>query len=233
LCRISLSPDSCVQRTESVFVRWGSSVLLIARFVPGLSVVAQPLAGVVRRPWRSFLLYDCLGLLLWAGSAVVLGVMFSSAVDDVLDTLSRYGVFGAMLVAGAIVLYALYKAAQRQLLIRRLRMDRISVDELRELIEQGKAPVILDVRPSESQAQRGTIPGAVQVSKESIGSLSIRADETAEIVVYCACPNEASAAAIAKLLLVRGFKRVRPLRGGIDAWLAAGLEVSRDAIDRV
>jgi rhodanese-related sulfurtransferase len=50
-----------------------------------------------------------------------------------------------------------------------------------------------------------------------------------EVIVYCACPNEASAAQVAKRLLRQGFKRVRPLAGGIDAWVAAGYQVEKAA----
>ncbi|MBV8854088.1 MAG: hypothetical protein JOY91_11835, partial [Sinobacteraceae bacterium] len=39
------------------------------------------------------------------------------------------------------------------------------------------------------------------------------------------CPNEASAAQVAKLLMNQGFRRVRPLQGGLDAWVAAGHQV--------
>lgn len=44
-------------------------------------------------------------------------------------------------------------------------------------------------------------------------------------IVYCACPNEASAARVALQLRDRGFHHVRPLAGGIDAWVSAGLAV--------
>jgi membrane protein DedA with SNARE-associated domain/rhodanese-related sulfurtransferase len=227
LCRVSISPDSCVQRTESVFTRWGSSTLIIARFVPGLSVVAQPLAGAVRQALRSFLIFDSLGLMIWTGSAVALGVIFSSAVDDVLDTLSRYGTRGALMVVAALLLYILYRVAQRQLFIRRLRMDRISVHELNELMREGKTPMILDVRPKEVQARHGVIPGAVTVSKETLHKLPASPEGVVEIVVYCACPNEASAVSIARSLIERGYKRVRPLRGGAEAWTEAGFELTR------
>jgi membrane protein DedA with SNARE-associated domain/rhodanese-related sulfurtransferase len=227
LCRVSISPDSCVQRTESVFTRWGSATLIIARFVPGLSVVAQPLAGAVRQALRSFLIFDSLGLMIWIGSAVALGVIFSSAVDDVLDTLSQYGTRGALMVVVALLLYILYRIAQRQLFIRRLRMDRISVHELNELIREGKAPMILDVRPEEVQARHGVIPGAVAVSKETLHKVPASPEGVVEIVVYCACPNEASAVSIARLLIERGYKRVRPLRGGAEAWTEAGFALTR------
>ena len=221
LCRISMSPDSCVQRTESIFTRWGSSTLVVARFVPGFSVVAQPLAGAIRQPWLPFLLYDSAGLILWIGSALALGVMFSSAVDDVLATLSRYGTFGVLFVLVALALYVIYKAARRHFFIRHLRMNRISVHELNQLIQDGKAPMILDVRPSEVQETHGVIPGAMAVTKETLDSVPASPDGT-EIVVYCACPNEASAVFIARHLIERGFRRVRPLHGGAEAWLAAG-----------
>lgn len=222
LCRISMSPDSCVQRTESIFMRWGSSTLVVARFVPGLSVVAQPLAGAIRQAWTPFLLYDSVGLILWTGSALALGVIFSSAVDDVLDALSRYGTAGAMLVAMALACYVIYKLVRRHLFIRHLRMNRISVGELNQLIEDGKAPMILDVRPNEVQQAQGVIPGAIAVTRETLDSIPASAAGADEIVVYCACPNEASAVFIAKHLIERGFRRVRPLHGGAEAWLAAG-----------
>jgi len=46
-----------------------------------------------------------------------------------------------------------------------------------------------------------------------------------DIISYCTCPNEASAAQVAKILMDHGFKRVRPLHGGLDAWVAAGYTV--------
>src|SRR5262245_17679881 len=46
LCRLSLEPDSCVRRTENVFARYGIRAMLIAKFVPGLTTVMPPLAGI-------------------------------------------------------------------------------------------------------------------------------------------------------------------------------------------
>src|SRR5258708_9763868 len=60
LCRISLTPDSCVSETQSRFERWGSNALLVAKFVPGLSLIAPPLAGATRMPWLRFLSYSAL-----------------------------------------------------------------------------------------------------------------------------------------------------------------------------
>ena len=43
-----------------------------------------------------------------------------------------------------------------------------------------------------------------------------------EVIVYCACPNEATAVKVAQMLRKVGYKRIRPLYGGIDAWIEAG-----------
>src|SRR5215831_19360794 len=46
LCQLSLEPDSCVRRAESIFARYGAWSMLVAKFVPGLTTVMPPLAGV-------------------------------------------------------------------------------------------------------------------------------------------------------------------------------------------
>ena len=55
LCRISLEPDSCVAETQGQFDRWGVNSLVIAKFVPGLSTIAPPLAGAMRIGWLRFI----------------------------------------------------------------------------------------------------------------------------------------------------------------------------------
>lgn len=222
LCRVSLSPDSCVSQTQAAFTRWGTVSLLISKFVPGLATMAPPLAGVVRQPVGAFLLYDTLGSLVWCGSAIALGYVFRDAVDDVLLALVRFGQIGGFAIAIALVLYVGYRWFQRYSLIRDLRMDRISVPELQELIRAGVAPVIIDARPIEVQAVLGsTIPGALSVSPDEIATLAQKLGATTEVIVYCACPNEISAAKLAQQLKRLGVRKVRPLSGGIEAWWAA------------
>ena len=91
LCRVSLSPDSCVRQTESIYLRWGAPSLLVAKFIPGFAAVATALAGTLgTRAW-AFVIFDGLGALLWAGLAVALGVVFQHAVNDVLEVLEQLG----------------------------------------------------------------------------------------------------------------------------------------------
>jgi membrane protein DedA with SNARE-associated domain/rhodanese-related sulfurtransferase len=225
LCRISLSPDSCVRQTESIYTRWGAPSLLVAKFVPGFSAVATALAGSVGTRWPVFTLFDSLGALLWAGVAVALGSIFASAVRDILDVLEALGKAGLLVIAGGFGLVILLKWWQRQRFYRQLRMDRITVDELRAMLDEGRAPSVLDVRSASSQLRDGRIPGATSVDSHNLHHAISSLTPAGEVVVYCACPNEASAALIAKQLMKLGFSRVRPLQGGIDAWIAAGYVV--------
>lgn len=225
LCRLSLSTDSCVSRTEGLFLRWGLSSLLVSRFLPGYSVIAQPLAGALRQPLLPFLLYDFSGAVIWCVAGMALGVLFTSAIDDVLNALSRFGTYGTSALCIALVAYIAYRWYRRMALIKRLRMDRITAPELHKLIADDVGLIVLDIRSPGARAREGMIPGSIHVAPDAIGSLEARLFAAPEIVIYCACPNEASAAFIAQQLLARGARRVRPLLGGIDAWTGAGFEV--------
>jgi len=227
LCRISLSPDSCVRQTESIYVRWGVRSLLVAKFIPGFAAVATALAGSIRTPLWMFLLFDAAGALLWAGVAVLLGIAFRDAVDDVFAVLAQYGKWGVLGVAAAFASVIVLKWWQRRRFYRQLRMARISVGELRDLLDRGAAPVILDVRSPTPDRHDGRIPSAIVIDDRTLKSEHSGLPANGEVIVYCACPNEASAALVAKRLLDRGYSHVRPLAGGIDAWVAAGYALER------
>lgn len=221
LCRISLSPDLCVRQTESIYARWGASSLLVAKFIPGFASIASALAGTTNTRPAAFVLFDSLGAALWAGSAVLLGILFNTAIDDLLDTLEQLGKWGMLLIVFAFAAFVASKWWERKRFLHSLRMARISVDELHQLRQQGIAPVIIDVR-SPALQQEGRIPGAVAIPGDGIDAFALDISPEQEVILYCACPNEASAAVVAKQLMQKGYKRVRPLAGGIEAWTAAG-----------
>jgi membrane protein DedA with SNARE-associated domain/rhodanese-related sulfurtransferase len=227
LCRISLSPDSCVRQTESIFTRWGAPSLMVAKFVPGFASVATAMAGVVRIPLWRFVPADAIGAALWSGVAIALGYVFRDAIDQVVSVLETMGRAGLGIIVALFVLHVLRKWWERRRFLKPLAMDRVSVDQLRALIDEGRVGTVIDVRSSTSQALTGRIPGAITVDADNLReALSVIAPER-EVVVYCACPNEATAAKVAKALIRHGFERVRPLRGGIDAWIEAGFDVER------
>jgi membrane protein DedA with SNARE-associated domain/rhodanese-related sulfurtransferase len=229
LCKISLSPDFCVRQTEATFVRFGPISLSFAKFVPGLTNIAVALAGTSRTPWTAFLVFDLIGATLFIGAGVALGFIFRDAIGDVLAVLDAFGRLGLLLLGAAFAFYLAGKWWQRQRFIRQLRMNRITVDELRDLIEDGATPVILDVRSDKLRARDGIIPGSVQARLSELDHLRRLYARETEVVVYCSCPNEASAAVAARHLKRAGFKRIRPLQGGIEAWTHAGHPVERDA----
>jgi membrane protein DedA with SNARE-associated domain/rhodanese-related sulfurtransferase len=222
LCRVSLSPDSCVRQTESIFQRFGATSMLFAKFVPGFASVATALAGAMRLRYVVFVLFDAVGAGLWVGMGVGLGYVFRDAIADVMQTLSSLGQYGLMLVVAGFAVWIATKWWRRRMFIKQLRMDRVSVDELRTLIDESKVEAIVDVRSPLMQASTGRIPGArtIDMRKIAEGFEGVAVD--GEVVVYCACPNEATAVKVAQALRKVGFKRIRPLHGGIDAWIEAG-----------
>lgn len=221
LCRLSLSADSCVRQTQGVFTRWGAASLMVAKFIPGFASLASALAGATGTKTLTFLLFDALGATLWAGSALYLGTLFSSTVDDLLQVLEQLGRGGLVLLALALAVFIAGKWWQRYRFMRSLRMARISVDELYGMLQQGEKPLVVDVRTPQSQ-EHGRIPGAITVGPDFSEFVASDIPLADEVIVYCACPNEASAALVARELLKRGYTRVRPLQGGIDAWREAG-----------
>jgi membrane protein DedA with SNARE-associated domain/rhodanese-related sulfurtransferase len=230
LCKVSLNPDSCVRQTERIYERWGAPSLMVAKFIPGFAAVATSMAGLLRTPFATrFLPFDAVGALLWVGVALGLGRLFHTAVNELLEAFAAAGRWGLLLLLSLLALHLAVKAVQRHRLIRQLRMSRISVDGLQQMLERGERPLVVDVRAPKAQLE-GRIPGALWVDAHAFDEslrqhgLLERLDD--EVIVYCACPNEASAAAVAKRLMKAGFATVRPLGGGMEAWQAAGYPIS-------
>jgi membrane protein DedA with SNARE-associated domain/rhodanese-related sulfurtransferase len=226
LCRMSLSPDSCVRQSEHQFQRWGRLTIVLAKFIPGISMITPPLAGALRFGWWSFSFFDGLGTALWAGLAIGGGVLFQAQIDrlvDMLRVLTPFGLAGlGVLLAGYIAL----KWWQRRRFYKQLRMARITADELDNLVRQGPPPIIVDLRSAAIRAEDGrSIPGAVAMDYAELDEPPAKLALDRDIVFYCSCPNDAGAAYAARKLMDQGYTRVRPLFGGIDAWIAAGYAV--------
>lgn len=180
------------------------------------------MAGVTGTPALLFVLLDGIGAALFVSAIVMFGVIFHDAIASVLSTLSELGALGSALIVSVLILYVLIKWLRRQLFIRQLRMNRITVAELRKLIDDDVTLVLLDVRHKEARIHDGVIPGSIAAHPEDIDPIVRNYDRDTEIVIYCACPNEVSAALAAKHLKDAGFRRIRPLLGGIDGWIDAG-----------
>jgi membrane protein DedA with SNARE-associated domain/rhodanese-related sulfurtransferase len=225
MCRLSLEPDSCVSDTERLFARFGTRVLMMAKFIPGLGAVTTAMSGVVSARLSGFLVYDTIGATLWAGSGVALGSIFHDAVDDVFAELGGLGRVGGLLILALLVVFLALKFWRRHQFFQQLRMSRITVQELNRLREDGAPLLLVDARPSASRVRDGMIPGAIAF--EILLQETVQSRRGCEVVVYCACPNEATAARIARKLMNMGFHPVRPLVGGIHAWQDAGFAIER------
>ena len=226
LCRMSLTPDSCVSETQLRFERWGGNALLIAKFVPGLAIIAPPLAGALRMRALRFAGLSTLGAALWVGVYMGVGALLRPQIDRLLPRVAEFGGRAVAVIGALLAAYIAFKWWERRAFYAKLRMARISVAELYELMDAQRPPLVVDVRSHSARAREPRwIPGALHVPLDEVGEhiASLPADR--EIVVYCTCPNEASAARVAKLLIDRGYTRVRPLHGGLDAWVAAGYAV--------
>jgi membrane protein DedA with SNARE-associated domain/rhodanese-related sulfurtransferase len=230
VCRVTLSPDSCVRQTETAFERRGPAMLVVSRFLPGIETVAPPLAGALSLAFGRFLVYDAAGSALRAAAGLALGLAFHDEVGWLIDRLAELGTKAMLLLAALLAAYVAYRFAQRWRFLRSLRTSRISVQELYDMMSRGEDPVVLDVRTAAHRRLDGRqIPGAHPVDLDALEGTLTRVPRDREVVVYCACPNEATAAKVALQLRARGFRRVRPLGGGIDAWVSAGLGVERTA----
>jgi membrane protein DedA with SNARE-associated domain/rhodanese-related sulfurtransferase len=218
LCRISLEPDSCVRRTQNLFTKYGWRGILVAKFVPGLSTVTPPLAGMSGLGASRFFPIDAAGSLLYSGCFICLGYFFSNELEQIGKALSSIGTSALALVVGALVVYIGLKYWQRRRLLDELRMARVTVADLRRMLATGKDVAILDLRSAEEAASEAGIDGAVHLTMDDIKRGKYNVPHDREVVVYCSCPNEVTAARVALLLRRNGYTNVHPLLGGIDAW---------------
>src|SRR5213594_4367512 len=219
LCRISLEPDSCVRRTQDLFTRFGMRGVGVAKFIPGLSTLAPPLAGSSGVSAPRFFFFDGLGSFLYPASFMLLGALFSRQLEEVIAALASLGSGALGVVIALAALYIGYKYYQRQRLLKELRMARITVDELHQKLETGENLIILDLRShAELERDPSLIRGARHMTMEEVKLWQHEIPRDRDIVLYCSCPNEVSSARMALLLQRNGVLRVRPLLGGIDAW---------------
>jgi membrane protein DedA with SNARE-associated domain/rhodanese-related sulfurtransferase len=222
LCRISLEPDTCVRRTKASYSSHGAKWLLFAKFVPGLSTVAPPMAGMFNVSPSEFILMDAGGAALWSGTFLAAGWMFRNQVEVIASYLSRFGVWLGTALACGLLLYIVTRYLQRQRVLRALRLSRITPLELRQRMSNGDNFTIIDLRNA-FEWQEARIPGALTLSEEELDTFLPASG--GEFILYCSCPNEFSTVRAAMRLGRKGIDLIRPLEGGFPLWLELGLPV--------
>lgn len=223
LCKLSLEPTVCVRQTQNSFANNRGITLVIAKFVPGLATLAPPVAGENGMGMGAFLFYDGIGSILWVGVLLAGGRLFGDALKRDPGLLNWVGRFsGALLVLGVLAFF-LGRLYRRQLFLRKLVDARLEPEELKRQLDAGEPVFIVDLRhPLELVPDPYTLPGAMHVTPEALAGRVGEIPRDRDIVLYCTCPNEATAAKTALILHKLGFERVRPLRGGFDEWKRLG-----------
>jgi membrane protein DedA with SNARE-associated domain/rhodanese-related sulfurtransferase len=228
LCRFSLEASTCVAKTEGYFTRRGPVTLLFAKFVPGLSTLAAPIAGQTGMPYSRFVLWDLAGSMLWAETYLLAGRFFGDVAQKsqrFFQVLSHFafGIFVLLLVC--LMAYRIWKNRRFLLEIRELRLEPSQLKLMLETAEaQGNiAPFIVDLRhPLDYLPDPRVLPGAVRISPADIAAQSGMLPRDRDVILYCTCPSEETSARVAKQLLRLGVHRVRPLRGGFEGWRDSG-----------
>ena len=186
LCKLSLEPDTCVRKTESAFSARGSDALLFSKFVPGMSLASVTLAGISRMPFGRFVLADAAGCTLWASAYLALGWMFHKQVDRVIGFLGLYGRRAGLVILFALAIYIAYKYFQRWRFLKKLRINRVTPEQVQELMASGCGLTIVDLRhPAEVERVGFKIPNALVLRPEDLRSRSHEIPREHEIILYC------------------------------------------------
>jgi len=223
LCKLSLEPTTCVRRTQDSFGRRREVTLMTAKFVPGLALLAPPVAGQNGMSYARFILFDGLGASLWLTAILAVGRFFGDLLKRDPSLLGWMGRFGGVLLILGVIGFLVGRLIRRAMVLKRLVASRLEPEELKKLLDSGEPLYIVDLRhPLELLPDPFTLPGALHISPDALTARSGEIPRDRDIVLYCTCPSEATAAKTAMTLHKLGIERVRPLRGGFDEWKRLG-----------
>jgi membrane protein DedA with SNARE-associated domain/rhodanese-related sulfurtransferase len=228
LCKLSFEASTCVARTQGYFTRRGAETLLFAKFVPGLSTVAAPIAGQTGMPYPRFLLYELCGTLLWSLSCLFAGRFFGDVAKRSQAFFGLLSHFAALVFFLMVAGFFLFRVVKQRRFLAQVRELRLEPADLKEMLDcaqlDGTAqPFIVDLRhPLDYLPDPRVLPGAVRIGPSELALHAERIPRDRDVILYCTCPSEETSAKVALQLHRLGITRVRPLRGGFDGWKQAG-----------
>lgn len=238
LCRFSLEASTCVARTEGYFTRRGAVTLLFAKFVPGLSTVAAPIAGQTGMPYARFLIWDLAGSVVWAAAYLLAGFFFGDIAQRSAPFFHWLGHFAFVIFILMVLSFLGYRLFKQRKFLRQVRSLRLEPAELKEMLDtaaaQGNlAPFIVDLRhPLDYLPDPRVLPGALRIGPNELKLHSDIIPRDRDVILYCTCPSEETSAKLALQLHKLGIYRIRPLRGGFDGWKQAGYPLHDYAEDQ-
>jgi membrane protein DedA with SNARE-associated domain len=97
-------PQRTLQNGERMFARYGPAAIFFARFIVGMRVFAGPLAGVLRMPWRAFVVFNFLGASVWVCVIASAGYLFGRHWRDLIRGMQRFNL-AALMVAVIVILF--------------------------------------------------------------------------------------------------------------------------------
>ena len=225
---LALDPDAADRRSKKNFARYGSQVLVVAKFVVGLDAAAPPLAGMSGTSRLRFIAFDAVGAALWSGAYAGLGYVFSQDLDRAVVYAAGMGRLLAVIVLAGLCIYVGRKLVRWHRFMREFRLARITPEELKRRLDAGEQVLIVDLQGGGRHPRnRQGIPGAVRIDPHRLEQYrphdkKAQIPRDREVVLYCANPHEFTSARVALALQRRGFERVRPLAGGLRAWRERG-----------
>jgi membrane protein DedA with SNARE-associated domain/rhodanese-related sulfurtransferase len=228
LCRMSLEATTCVAKTQGYFTRRGAVTLVFAKFVPGLSTVAAPIAGQTGMSYPRFLLYDLSGTLLWSMTFVMAGRFFGDLAERSRGFFGFLSHFAALVFILMVVGFFVWRVVKNRRFRAQVRGLRLEPEQLKAMLDEAEAdgvgwPYIVDLRhPLDYLPDPRVLPGAVRIGPSEIAKRAESIPRDRDIILYCTCPSEETSAKVAMQLHRLGITRVRPLRGGFDGWKQAG-----------
>ena len=234
LCKMSLEPTICVRRTQDSFGRRREVTLMIAKFVPGLATLAPPVAGENGMGYLRFLLFDGIGATAWIAALLSVGRLFGDALKRDPSLLDWAGRFSGALLALGILGFFIIRILRRRMVLKSLVAARLEPEDLKRQLDAGEPVYIVDLRhPLEFLPDPFTLPGALHFSPDSLTERHHEIPRDRDIVLFCTCPSEATAAKTAMTLMKLGIERVRPLRGGYDEWKRLGYPLDPAQLPRL
>jgi membrane protein DedA with SNARE-associated domain len=185
LCKISLEPDSCVRKSEDRFSRHTGGALISSKFLPGVGRLAAPIAGLTRMSRERFLLLNGAGSLLWAVIFALIGYIPARKLPIDLLLEEAAGWLLVLLIL-ALIGNVAYKFYERRKFIDSLRVVRLSALELKERIDQGEQPFIVDLRHElEFLVDPRLVPTAVRISPAELPARNAEIPRDRDIILYC------------------------------------------------
>jgi len=230
--RFSSASDANAARTKRLSARYGAKALIVAKFVIGLDAIAPPLAGMSGTSLPRFVSFDSMGATLWAGFYAGLGYIFYQQLDKAVAYAKGLGTFLTVVVFLLIAVFLGRRVVYWYRLIQELRVARITPEQLKQELDRGEKPVIVDVQGCvfHRASRVAGIPGAIHLDGRRLGQYKDTPIPEnwrgREVVLYCSCPLEITSARVARLLMSKGIEHVHPLAGGLPGWRARGYPVS-------